>query len=50
MNQAIKEIRIGEELIPEATYEQSVTVSLNDEIDISRGDMIVQKEDILTRD
>ncbi len=44
---SIKEIRIGEELIPEATYEQSVTVSLNDEIDISRGDMIVQKEDIL---
>ena len=44
---SIKEIRIGEKLIPEATYEQSVTVSLNDEIDISRGDMIVQKEDIL---
>ena len=44
----IKEIRIGEELISEATYEQSVTVSLNDEIDISRGDMIVQKDDSLT--
>ena len=44
----IKEIRIGEELISEATYEQSVTVSLNDEIDISRGDMIVQKDDNLT--
>jgi len=26
----IKEIRIGEELISEATYEQSVTLSLND--------------------
>ena len=34
---SIKEIRIGKELITEATYEQSVTVSLNDEIDISRG-------------
>ena len=44
----IKEIRIGEELISEATYEQSVTLSLNDEIDISRGDMIVQKDDDLT--
>ena len=44
----IKEIRIGEELISEATYEQSITVSLNDEIDISRGDMIVQKDDNLT--
>ena len=44
---SVKEIRIGEKLISEATYEQSVTVSLNDEIDISRGDMLVQKEDIL---
>ena len=44
----IKEIRIGEELISEANYEQSITVSLNDEIDISRGDMIVQKNDNLT--
>ena len=43
----IKEIRIGEELISEANYEQSITVSLNDEIDISRGDMIVQKDDNL---
>jgi len=44
---SVKEIRIGEKLISEATYEQSVTVSLNDEIDISRGDMLVQKEDTL---
>jgi sulfate adenylyltransferase subunit 1 len=44
----IKEIRIGEELISEANHEQSITVSLNDEIDISRGDMIVQKNDNLT--
>ena len=43
----IKEIRIGEELFSEATFEQSITVSLNDEIDISRGDMIVQKDDNL---
>ena len=38
---SIKEIRIGEQLIEEAIPEQSVTVSLNDEIDISRGDMLV---------
>ena len=44
----MKEIRIGEELISEGNYEQSITVSLNDEIDISRGDMIVQKNDNLT--
>ena len=44
----IKEIRIGNELISEANFEQSITVSLNDEIDISRGDMIVQKNDNLT--
>ena len=44
---SIKEIRIGEKIISEATFEQSVTVSLHDEIDISRGDMLIHTEDIL---
>jgi len=43
----VKEIRIGEKIISEATFEQSVTVSLHDEIDISRGDMLIHTEDIL---
>ena len=42
---SIKEIRIGEQLIKEAISEQSVTVSLVDEIDISRGDMLVHHDD-----
>jgi len=44
---SVKEIRIGEKIISEATFEQSVTVSLHDEIDISRGDMLIHTEDIL---
>ena len=39
------EIRVGDELINEAIPEQSVTVSLSDEIDISRGDMLVHEND-----
>ena len=39
------EIRVGDELIKEAIPEQSVTVSLSDEIDISRGDMLVHQND-----
>jgi len=42
---SIKEIRIGEKIIEEAMPEQSVTVSLMDEIDISRGDMLVHRND-----
>ena len=42
---SIKEIRIGEQLIKEAISEQSVTVSLVDEIDVSRGDMLVHHDD-----
>jgi sulfate adenylyltransferase subunit 1 len=44
---SVKEIRIGDKIISEATFEQSVTVSLHDEIDISRGDMLIHTEDIL---
>ncbi len=44
---SIKEIRIGEQLIDEAIPEQSITVSLNDEIDISRGDMLVHQKDLI---
>ena len=43
----IKEIRIGDKVITEASAEQSVTVSLNDEIDISRGDMLIHQGDAL---
>ena len=42
---SIKEIRIGEKVIDEAIPEQSVTVLLADEIDISRGDMLVHRND-----
>ena len=42
---SIKEIRIGEKVINEAIPEQSVTVLLTDEIDISRGDMLVHRND-----
>jgi sulfate adenylyltransferase subunit 1 len=48
MNQPSKRFVLERRLISEANYEQSITVSLNDEIDISRGDMIVQKDDNLT--
>jgi len=47
MNQPSKRFVLERKLISEANYEQSITVSLNDEIDISRGDMIVQKDDNL---
>lgn len=44
----IKEIRIGNKVLNKAIYEQSVSVSLEDEIDISRGDMIVHIDDELS--
>ena len=43
----IKDIRIGDDILSEAIFEQSVTVSLEDEIDISRGDMIIHQDDNL---
>ena len=48
LESTIKEIRIGDKLLVEAINEESVTVSLQDEIDISRGDMIVHADDKLT--
>ena len=36
-----------DKIITEAHAEQSVTVSLNDEIDISRGDMLIHEDDTL---
>ena len=42
---SIKEIRVGEKNIDEAILEQSITVTLTDEIDISRGDMLVHQDD-----
>jgi sulfate adenylyltransferase subunit 1 len=44
----VVEIRVGDKLINEAIPEQSVTVSLSDEIDISRGDMLVHQNDSIT--
>ena len=38
----VKDIQIGGQSIPAAVSEQSVTLLLEDEIDISRGDMIVR--------
>ena len=38
----VKAIQLGSEQLPEAITEQSVTLLLEDEIDISRGDMIVK--------
>jgi len=41
-NSTVREIRIGEASHPHAMHEQSVTLLLADEIDVSRGDMIVK--------
>jgi sulfate adenylyltransferase subunit 1 len=38
----VKEIRILDERLPRATSEQSVTLLLADDVDVSRGDMIVE--------
>jgi sulfate adenylyltransferase subunit 1 len=42
----IKDIRIGNERLQQAIHEQSVTLLLEDEIDISRGDMIVRASEV----
>jgi sulfate adenylyltransferase subunit 1 len=44
----IKEIRIGDKILKKGIFEESVTVSLHDEIDVSRGDMLVHANDNLT--
>ncbi len=38
----VREIRVGDASLPCAIHEQSVTLLLTDEIDVSRGDMIVK--------
>ena len=40
----VKDIRVLDDSFPHAYAEQSITLLLEDEIDISRGDMIVQSE------
>ena len=42
----VKAIQLGEEKLQSATTEQSVTLLLEDEIDTSRGDMIVKSNDV----
>ena len=42
----VKAIQLGEERLQSATTEQSVTLLLEDEIDTSRGDMIVKSNDV----
>jgi sulfate adenylyltransferase subunit 1 len=42
----VKAIQLGEEKLQSATTEQSVTLLLEDEIDTSRGDMIVKSSDV----
>lgn len=44
----VKAIQIGVEKIESATTEQSVTLLLADEIDTSRGDMIVKSSELIT--
>ena len=41
----IKEIRLGEALLDRAASEQSVTLLLDDDVDVSRGDMLVGGRD-----
>lgn len=43
----VKAIQMGVEEIQSATTEQSVTLLLNDEIDTSRGDMIVKSHEVI---
>jgi sulfate adenylyltransferase subunit 1 len=38
----VKEIRLGDATLPRAVSEQSVTLVLEDEVDVSRGDMLVR--------
>ena len=38
----VRKIELGTQLLPRAIHEQSVTLLLEDEIDISRGDLIVK--------
>jgi sulfate adenylyltransferase subunit 1 len=40
----VREIRLGDALLPEATTEQSVMLLLEDDLDVSRGDMLVHPD------
>jgi sulfate adenylyltransferase subunit 1 len=46
LRSTVKAIQIGGDDIPEAITEQSVTLLLADEIDTSRGDMIVKSDEL----
>ena len=46
LTSTVKAVQIGGTDIPEATTEQSVTLLLADEIDTSRGDMIVKSDEV----
>ena len=46
LTSTVKAIQIGGADIPEATTAQSVTLLLADEIDTSRGDMIVKSSEV----
>lgn len=48
LSSRIKEIEIAEQKIEEAFALQSVVIHLEDDIDISRGDMIAKKDDLLS--
>ena len=41
----IRKIELGDQSLPRAIHEQSVTLLLDDEIDISRGDLIVKSSE-----
>jgi len=46
LNSRVKDIQICGQSIPRAISEQSITILLEDEIDISRGDMIVKSSEL----
>jgi sulfate adenylyltransferase subunit 1 len=41
----VKEIRLGDATLPRAVSEQSVMIVLQDEVDVSRGDMLVRPDE-----
>lgn len=49
LSSTVKAIELGGETLQEAVTEQSVTLLLSDEIDISRGDMLVKSGELPTQ-
>lgn len=49
LSSTVKAIELGGEALQEAVTEQSVTLLLSDEIDISRGDMLVRSGELPTQ-